>query len=119
MLSDSLVPTDANVRIARHSANVNGVPTRIRMISSRFASDYIGGQLRHRIGYCEASIMRTVKDPGANLDLLINNRLASISLCVLQYSLLEGNSHQILLSEMSLSGIEVLIEKLLPKILGR
>ena len=32
---------------------------------------------------------------------------------------LKGNSHQILLSEMSLPGIEVLIEKLLPKILGR
>ena len=31
---------------------------------------------------------------------------------------LNGNSHQILLSEMSLRGIEVLIEKLLPKILG-
>ena len=34
-------------------------------------------------------------------------------------SLLKGNSHQILLSEMSLPGIEVLIEKLLPKVLGR
>ena len=33
--------------------------------------------------------------------------------------LLKGNSHQILLSEMSLPGIEVHIEKLLPKILGR
>ena len=32
---------------------------------------------------------------------------------------LKGNSHRILLSEMSLPGIEVLIEKLLPKILGR
>ena len=32
---------------------------------------------------------------------------------------LKGNSRQILLSEMSLPGIEVLIEKLLPKILGR
>ena len=32
---------------------------------------------------------------------------------------LKGNSHQILLSEMSLSGVEVLIEKLMPKILGR
>ena len=32
---------------------------------------------------------------------------------------LKGNSHQILLSEMSLLGIEVLIGKLLPKILGR
>ena len=32
---------------------------------------------------------------------------------------LKGNSHQILLSEMSLPGIEVHIEKLLPKILGR
>ena len=32
---------------------------------------------------------------------------------------LKGNSHQILLSEMSLPGVEVLIEKLLPKILGK
>ena len=32
---------------------------------------------------------------------------------------LKGNSHQILLSEMSLPGIEVLIEKLLPQILVR
>ena len=32
---------------------------------------------------------------------------------------LKGNSHQIILSEMGLPGIEVLIEKLLPKILGR
>ena len=32
---------------------------------------------------------------------------------------LKRNSHQILFSEMSLLGIEVLIEKLLPKILGR
>ena len=32
---------------------------------------------------------------------------------------LKGNSHQIVLSEMSLSGVEVLIEKLLSKILGR
>ena len=32
---------------------------------------------------------------------------------------LKGNSHQILLSEMSLPGVEVLIEKLLPKIYGR
>ena len=34
-------------------------------------------------------------------------------------SSLKGNSHQILLSEMSLPGVEVPIEKLLPKILGR
>ena len=34
-------------------------------------------------------------------------------------SSLKGNSHQILLSEMNLPGIEVLIEKLLPKILER
>ena len=33
--------------------------------------------------------------------------------------MLKGNSHQILLSKMSLPGVEVLIEKLLPKILGR
>ena len=32
---------------------------------------------------------------------------------------LKGNSHQTLLSEMSLPGVEVPIEKLLPKILGR
>ena len=32
---------------------------------------------------------------------------------------LKGNSHQILLSEMSLPEVEVLIEKLLRKILGR
>ena len=32
---------------------------------------------------------------------------------------LKGNSHQILLSEMSLPGVEVLIEKFLPNILGR
>ena len=32
---------------------------------------------------------------------------------------LKRNSHQILFSEMSLPGIEVLIEKLLPQILGR
>ena len=32
---------------------------------------------------------------------------------------LKGNSHQILLSEMSLPRAEVLIEKLLSKILGR
>ena len=31
----------------------------------------------------------------------------------------KGNSHQILLSEMSLPGVEVLNEKLLPKLLGR
>ena len=35
------------------------------------------------------------------------------------HTFLKGNSHQILLSEMSLPGVEVLIEKLLPKILGR
>ena len=35
------------------------------------------------------------------------------------YGLLKGNSHQILLSEMSLPEVEVPIEKLLPKILGR
>ena len=34
-----LVPTDANVRIVRHLANVNGVPTRHRKVLSRFASD--------------------------------------------------------------------------------
>ena len=33
--------------------------------------------------------------------------------------LLKGNSHQVLLSEMSLPGVEVRIEKLLPNILGR
>ena len=38
---------------------------------------------------------------------------------VLRYPNLKGNSHKILLSEMSLPGDEVLIEKLLPKILGR
>ena len=32
---------------------------------------------------------------------------------------LKGKFHQTLLSEMSLTGIEVLVEKLLPKILGR
>ena len=35
------------------------------------------------------------------------------------FSVSKGNSYQILLSEMSLPGVEVLIEKLLPKILGR
>ena len=49
ILYDSLVPTDANGHIARHSANVNGVPTRRRMVSSRIA-DYIGAQSGHRIG---------------------------------------------------------------------
>ena len=34
-------------------------------------------------------------------------------------AILKGNSHQILLSEMSLPGVEVPIEKLLPEILGR
>ena len=38
---------------------------------------------------------------------------------LVQRGLLKGNSHQILLSEMSLPGIGVLIEKMLPKILGR
>ena len=33
--------------------------------------------------------------------------------------LLKGNSHQILLSGMSVPGVEVLIEKLLPKMIGR
>ena len=50
ILYDSLVPTDAIGHIARHSANVNGVPTRRRMVSSRIASDYIGAQSGHRIG---------------------------------------------------------------------
>ena len=50
ILYNSPAPTDANVRIACHSANVNGVPTRRRMASSRFASDYIGAQSGHRIG---------------------------------------------------------------------
>ena len=50
ILYDSLVPTDANGHIARHSANVNGVPTRRRIVSSRIASDYIGAQSGHRIG---------------------------------------------------------------------
>ena len=58
ILCDFLEPTDANVRIARHSANVNGVPTRRRMVLSRYASDYIGGQSGHRIGYCEAGIIQ-------------------------------------------------------------
>ena len=40
-------------------------------------------------------------------------------LALANQSRLKGNSHQILLSEMSLPGVEVLIEKLLPKILGR
>ena len=55
-LYDPLVPTDANVRIARPSANVNGVPTRRRMVSSWFASDYLWGQPGHQIGKCEAGI---------------------------------------------------------------
>ena len=42
--------------------------------------------------------------------------LCSISLFFSLY--LKGDSHQILLSEMSLPGIEVLIEKLLSKVLG-
>ena len=50
ILYDSLVLADANVRIARHSANVNGVPTQRRMVSSRFASDYIGGQSDRLMG---------------------------------------------------------------------
>ena len=37
----------------------------------------------------------------------------------LKHLSLKGNSHQVLLSEMSLPGVEVLIDKLLPKILGR
>ena len=49
ILYDSLLPTDANGHIARHSANVNGVPMRRRMVSSRIASDYIA-QSGHRIG---------------------------------------------------------------------
>ena len=50
LLYDSLVPTDANVGIARHSANVNGVPTRRWMVSSRLASDYIGKKANWGIG---------------------------------------------------------------------
>ena len=45
-------------------------------------------------------------------------RLNATCLFITAYPL-KGNSHQILLSEMSLPGVEVLIEKLLPKILGR
>ena len=40
-------------------------------------------------------------------------------LLVTSITILKGNSHRILLSEMSLPRVEVLIEKLLPKILGR
>ena len=58
ILYDSLVPTDANVRIARHLANVNGVPTRRPMVLSRLASDCIGGKLGHRISYCEAGMIQ-------------------------------------------------------------
>ena len=55
ILYDSLVPTDANGHIARHSANVNGVPTRRRMVSCRETihigrADSIGAQSGHRIG---------------------------------------------------------------------
>ena len=60
ILYDSLVPPDASVRIARHSANVNGVPTRHQMVSSRFASNSIRGQSGHRIGKCKAGIIREV-----------------------------------------------------------
>ena len=43
----------------------------------------------------------------------------NISHWIMGNLILKGNSRQILLSEMSLPGIEVLIGKLLPKILGR
>ena len=52
ILYDTLVPTDANVRIARHSANVNGVPTRRQMF--RFAPDNIEAQSGHAIGSADA-----------------------------------------------------------------
>ena len=42
--------------------------------------------------------------------------MLDVHLFILQ---LKKNSHQVLLSEMSLPGIKVLIEKLLSKILGR
>ena len=45
--------------------------------------------------------------------------LQSVKYCPNMSFLLKRNSHQILFSEMSLPGVEVLIEKLLPKILGR
>ena len=38
---------------------------------------------------------------------------------LVKFETLKGNSYQILLSEMSLPRVEVLIEKLLPKVLGR
>ena len=52
----------------------------------------------------------------------VENKRGTFSFCVQfvkKFFLLKGNSHQILLSEMSLPGVEVLIEKLLPQILGR
>ena len=62
---DSLVPTDANGRIARHSANVNGVPTRRRMVSSRIASDYIGASDRLMwSGHKSAKCTRNVASSG-------------------------------------------------------
>ena len=46
----------------------------------------------------------------------MNSTLRIFAVALLYHA---GNSHQISLSEMSLPGVEVLIEKLLPKILGR
>ena len=43
----------------------------------------------------------------------------AIAIAKLELCELKGNSHQILLSGLSLPGVKVLIEKLLPKILGR
>ena len=76
ILYDSLVPTDANVR---HSANiacndyVNGVPTRRRMVSSRFASDYIGASDR---------LMWSGHYAAARLCARLQARLGHVRICV-------------------------------------
>ena len=47
------------------------------------------------------------------------SRITAAAMSSYYFVILKGNSHQILLSEMSLPGIEELIEKMVPKILGR
>ena len=78
-------------------------------------------QIRTRTHIHTRARARACMDKWTNKQIARNNRKQSTSeknhFC--KSTNLKGSSHQILLSEMYLPGIEVCIEKLLPKILGR
>ena len=113
MISDRATPS----RLRRSGMNQRSLLTRSYSGSNHtYVRLILYDSLLHCSTTCSTSIKVCTMKYAKIVKILETSQSADIWKTL---KLLKENSHQILLSEMSLPGVEVPIEKLLPKILGR